>query len=86
MNSNFLFLAFLLAAFAMEGDAQFSNVNILWQQEWAQPSSPALALEKGPNNTWLVASGGFKIHQFDATGNYVGQFFSQNLYTSCKCP
>jgi hypothetical protein len=82
MNSNFLFLIFLLAAFAMEGDAQFSNVNILWQQEWNQPSSPALALEKGPNNTWLVASGGFKIHQFDATGNYVGQFFSQNLYTS----
>ncbi len=71
----------VLSSLAINLNAQFSSVNILWQQDWNQPSSPALALEKGPDNTWLVASGGFKIHQFDSVGNYMGVFFNQNSYS-----
>ena len=75
-------IIFILVSLTCNMNAQFSSVNILWQQEWNQPSSPALALENGPNNTWLVASGGFKIHQFDSIGNYLGLFFNQDSYNA----
>jgi hypothetical protein len=80
-RKSFLIL-FFSCLVVIAANAQFENVNILWQEELSQQPSPALAIENGPNNTWLVASAGFRLHQFSSAGEYMGLFFEQDQYNA----